>query len=190
MYETWKSSQVALSVCVIPVSIVVSSYHFLLLLIVWVFFHLGVVGGSLYTSTGAAVNALCLTLTPQFDNATTTHWTASLYGAEYEHIPSHINYDVPCAVCRVPQSTTIMMAATLTCPSGWTPQYTGHIVAGYPGHNAASEYRCLDGQPENVARSHQDSYGFLLYYTVAQCGSLPCGPYIQGKIITCVVCSM
>ena len=149
----------------------------------------GVAGGSQFDHTGAAANALCLTMTPQFDNEAKPTSYAYLYGAEYEHSPDHDDLDVPCAVCRVPQSTTIMMAATLTCPSGWTPQYTGHLAAGHPSHKAASEYLCLDGQPEDVPNSSQNHNSYLLYYTIAQCGSLPCGPYIQDRVITCVVCS-
>ena len=150
---------------------------------------LGLAGGSLFTKPGAAANVLCLTTSPQFDNATKPKGYARLFGSQYAYIPGHHDHDVPCAVCRVHQSTTIMMAATLTCPSDWTPHYTGHLAAGHPTHKAASEYVCLDGQPENVPNSEQNYNSYTLYYTIAQCGSLPCGPYIEGRVITCVVCS-
>ena len=143
----------------------------------------------MFTKPGAAANALCLTTSPQFDNATKPEGFALLSGSQYAYIPDHHDRDVPCAVCRVPLSTTIMKAATLTCPSGWTPQYTGHLAAGHPRSKAASEYLCLDGQLENVPNSEQHYNSYLLYYTVARCGSLPCGPYIEDRVITCVVCS-
>ncbi len=31
--------------------------------------------------------------------------------------------------------------------------------------------------------------GNLLYPTEAECGSLPCGPYVQDRELTCVVCA-
>nr|KAG5710123.1 hypothetical protein BaRGS_006642 [Batillaria attramentaria] len=133
----------------------------------------GFVGGSWYEHTGAASNRLCLTTEPEFDDTVPSVW-AYLHGAEYEHIPGHHNSDPPCCVCRAPQSTTIMVPATLTCPPGWVTQYSGHLVAGHHSHQAASEYLCLDGEPEDVEDSGADSRGVLFYYTIAQCRSLPC----------------
>eukprot|EP00745_Piridium_sociabile_P045423 TRINITY_DN9814_c0_g1_i3.p1 TRINITY_DN9814_c0_g1~~TRINITY_DN9814_c0_g1_i3.p1 ORF type:complete len:114 (-),score=21.74 TRINITY_DN9814_c0_g1_i3:180-521(-) len=112
-----------------------------------------------------------------------------MYGAEYQGITNLNEQDVPCSVCRAAQSTTIMIPATRACPLGWTTQYTGHLVAGYYNHKAATQYNCLDGDPESDASGHENKNGRLLYYTVAKCGSLPCPPYIQNKVVLCVVCS-
>ena len=149
----------------------------------------GVAGGSLYTDTGAAANHLCLTETPELDNEPIPRYYSTLYGAEYEHIGSHHNHDVLCSVCRAPQSTTIMVPATHTCPPGWTTQYTGHLVAGYYNHKAATEYVCLDGTPEDAVGGHQDQNGNLFFYTVTRCGSLPCPPFVNNKVALCAVCS-
>ncbi|XP_076448952.1 uncharacterized protein LOC143285503 isoform X2 [Babylonia areolata] len=146
----------------------------------------GVAGGSWYDHPGAAANPLCLTLAPQFDG-TAAHPThrGYLYGAEYQVILNHHEHDVPCSVCRTALSTTIMIPATRTCPTGWTTQYTGYLTSGHYGHKAASEYVCLDKDPEHASSGHVN----LFYFTVTQCGSLPCPPYVNNKVVLCVVCS-
>ena len=132
----------------------------------------------------------CLTLTPEY-GATPINppgW-ATLYGAEYQHFGDHHDRDVPCTVCKAPHSTTIMLGATLTCPEHWTKQYSGHLSAGHHGHPAATEYVCLDGDPEEVDGGAENKDGYLFYYTKTMCGSLPCPPYEANGIATCVVCS-
>ncbi|KAL8577828.1 hypothetical protein ACOMHN_054578 [Nucella lapillus] len=150
----------------------------------------GVAGGSLWAHPGAAANPLCLTLTPQFDTtrAHPTHYVL-LYGAKYQHFHNRHDHDVPCSVCRVPQSTTIMIFAPRACPKGWTTQYAGHMSAGYYIHKAASQYVCVDGDPENASSGHRNYNGYTFFYTVTRCGSLPCTSYVHNKVVLCVVCS-
>ncbi len=149
----------------------------------------GIAGGKQYNQKGSGTNPLCLTRTPQFDYAINPPaWPGFIYGAEYEFAGSHDDHDVPCSVCRAPQSTTIMVPATRTCPPGWTPQYTGHLSSQYKDY-FATEYVCLDGSPEDDSSGARNDDGYLFYFVTAQCGSLPCPPYIQGKVVTCAVCS-
>ncbi|KAK7094977.1 fibrinogen- and Ig-binding protein-like [Littorina saxatilis] len=148
----------------------------------------GVAGGKQHHHKGSGTNRLCLTRTPQFDNTAKPSHYGFLYGAEYEKIPGHHDHDVPCSVCLVPQSTTIMVPATLTCPPGWTPHYTGHLASQRNVHYGG-EYVCLDGSPEDDSSVLKDDDGLLFFHTVTVCGSLPCPPYINDKVVTCVVCS-
>ncbi|XP_070176830.1 uncharacterized protein [Littorina saxatilis] len=148
----------------------------------------GVAGGKEHNQKGSGTNRLCLTRTPQFDNTAKPPYYGYLYGAEYQEISGHLDHDVPCSVCLVPQSTTIMVPATLTCPPGWTPHYTGHLVSQYKDYYA-TEYVCLDGSPEDDSSGVRNDNGLLFYYVVTVCGSLPCPPYINDKVVTCVVCS-
>ncbi|KAK7103169.1 uncharacterized protein [Littorina saxatilis] len=150
--------------------------------------YVGVAGGKHHMQSGSGTNPLCLTRTPQFDNTARPRNYGTLYGAEYDSIPGHHEHDVPCSVCLAPQSTTIMVPATRTCPSGWTRQYYGHLVSQYQGHYA-TEYVCMDGSPEDDDSGVNKLEGLLFYYVVTVCGSLPCPPYINGKVVTCVVCS-
>ncbi|KAL8569878.1 hypothetical protein ACOMHN_038570 [Nucella lapillus] len=149
----------------------------------------GVAGGSSHVHPGAAANPLCLTMNPQVDGTLLPPHYTFLYGAEYDNVPNNHDHDVPCSVCRVPQSTTIMIPATRACPKGWTTQYAGHLSAGHPTHPAASQYVCMDKDPEKTSSGHQDQNGKLFYYTVTRCGSLPCPPYVNNKVVLCVVCS-
>ncbi|XP_033759042.1 uncharacterized protein LOC117341296 [Pecten maximus] len=67
----------------------------------------GYVGGSYYTTTGAAANGVCLPNDPTFGPqqlSDTSVPTANIYGAEFEEYElfglPHQDEDVPCAVCR------------------------------------------------------------------------------------------
>ncbi|XP_025112797.1 short-chain collagen C4-like isoform X3 [Pomacea canaliculata] len=145
----------------------------------------GFVGGSSYDSDGAAANRLCLTATPRPSDITGAR--TYIYGAEYKFAEHH-DMDVVCAVCRARLAVTVMVPGTDVCPEGWTLQYAGHLTAGMVGHRAASEYLCLDANPEHRPGSHESRNGALFYYVFAQCGSLPCPPY-TNMYLTCAVCS-
>ena len=56
--------------------------------------------------------------------------------------------DAPCSVCRPPRSTVIMIPGRNPCYRGLTLEYKGYLVAGYYGRSAASEYVCLDDNPD------------------------------------------
>ena len=57
------------------------------------------------------------------------------------------------------------------------------------GYTSASEFICLDNRPEARAGGSVNREGKLLYIAAGFCGSLPCPPYVNGRQITCVVCS-
>lgn len=151
----------------------------------------GVVGGSSHAEYGAASNYLCLTMSPVFATHSLPGGYAHLYGGEYETYTTedHFNSDPVCAVCRSAFSTTIMIPGTNVCSAGWHLQYSGYLMAGFYGHPAASEFVCVDTSLERSAHSEQDQNGKLLFFTVTQCGSLPCSPYENNKIVLCAVCS-
>ncbi|PVD25174.1 hypothetical protein C0Q70_15672 [Pomacea canaliculata] len=87
----------------------------------------GLIGGSYYTHTGAAANALCLPLNPVLDNNPGASDLTGIYGAELQvtPLPRH-NFDPLCAVCRSPRATILMVPAASACPSGWTVEYSGY----------------------------------------------------------------
>ena len=149
----------------------------------------GVVGGSWYDHSGAATNYLCLTMSPVFSNQQPPSYMAYVYGAEYETYDSHMNKDPVCSVCRSTFSTTVMIPGTNVCTPGWHLQYSGFLMAGYSGHAAGSESICVDSQFQSRLSSDTNQDGAMLYYTVTQCGSLPCEPYVNDKVFLCAVCS-
>jgi len=160
----------------------------------------GLTAGSHYTHSGGASNYLCLTKTPlwnKFDD--TEQGGALVYGAEYEIDYRNRQYffgreitdgDPPCAVCRTRRSSVMMIPGTNRCLDGWTLEYHGYLSADHNSHTAASEFVCLDADPEVIPNSSSDNNGKLFYLSEVRCGtSSLCPPYINGRELTCVVCS-
>ncbi|KAK3108736.1 hypothetical protein FSP39_014501 [Pinctada imbricata] len=159
----------------------------------------GFAGGSYFTNKGAAAEPLCLPPDPEWGLHTESadNTRGYVYGAEYEFstlTDSRKNlheHDVPCAVCRVKQrSVVITIPARKSCYPGWYQEYTGYLVAGYHGHEAATQYTCIDVNPIGIPNSQGDQNGKLFYPVESRCGSLPCPPYVNGRELTCVVCSI
>ncbi|PVD25118.1 hypothetical protein C0Q70_15616 [Pomacea canaliculata] len=150
----------------------------------------GLIGGSHFTHTGAAANALCLPLNPVLENNPGASTLTVIYGAELEltPLPKH-NLDPLCAVCRSPRATILMVPAASACLPGWTVEYSGYLMAGYYSHTAATEYICVDREQHTRTGSDKNDDGKLFYYVTVMCGSLPCPPYENGKVFPCVVCS-
>ena len=122
--------------------------------------------------------------------------TALLHGVVYQLNDGFLNpstlhdHDVPCAVCEVPRSTSMMVPAKRTCPQGWTLEYEGLLMAGHWEHPGQSEYICVSLGMESVPGGSVDTGGGLLYVVEVDCGfALPCPPYVEGYELSCVVCS-
>ena len=120
---------------------------------------------------------------------------AYMYGTEIDTIDSdHIfGYDVnqqdmPCAVCKTPKSVSLMIPARKDCYPGWTLEYDGYLMAGIYRHQSYNHI-CMDRSPEFVPHGGTNDNQHILYFVEAQCGSLPCPPYHQGRELACVVCS-
>ena len=164
----------------------------------------GYAAGSLYSDTGAAANHICLSPDPIWDHYTdAVDALARVYGVEYEFYgsvadkPRHTaffgkrldNQDAPCSVCQSPRTNVLMIPGRNACYKGWTLEYSGYLVAGHYNHPAATEYICLDKDPEFNVGGFTDDNGALLYLVEAVCGSLECPPYKNGRELTCAVCS-
>ena len=163
----------------------------------------GYAAGSFYSHTGAAANYLCLTPNPLWEHYSDAEDSgAHIYGAEYEFFISDrnrfhgtpffgknlVNDDAPCSVCRSPRPSILMIPGRNVCYDGWSLEYKGYLVAGrYSDH--ATEYVCLDTNPETIIGGHADDNGALFYLVEGKCGSLECPPYVNGRELTCAVCS-
>ena len=100
------------------------------------------------------------------------------------------DYDAPCVVCFVKsRGSMLMMPARNDCPSGWTEEYHGYLMTEYYSHAHSKDFICLDGDPEYVPGSQASRNGALLYPVQGRCGSLPCLPYVEGRELTCAVCT-
>jgi len=156
----------------------------------------------------AAGNYLCLHGDPQWKtyiNGTQWNFNTHIWGAQYRleytgdmrnNIFSEsnnggnpLNYKpAPCAACYVVgRSTILMVPARTQCPDGWTAEYAGYLAsASRPG--VGSDYICWDEAPE-VAVGKKWQVRVSINPVEVQCGTLPCTLYIEGRELTCVVCS-
>ena len=162
----------------------------------------GIAGGRHYSHHGSGSNILCLPHNPEptpsgYPQAfQTSDAFGSLYGSEYQFSYRNIaiDDDVPCASCLLTHaSSVIMIPAKTTCPSGWTVQYNGVLTSGTNWDNHyGTEYLCVDGNPEYMTEGARmkDYNGNLFYPVRAVCGSLPCPPYTNHQLVSCVVCSI
>ncbi|XP_066267911.1 uncharacterized protein [Branchiostoma lanceolatum] len=159
----------------------------------------GVAGGTHFFHHGGGTNYQCLPTDPQWGTYQdgVQGWKAYMYGAEYflnTNVPfdstSFHDQDVPCAVCYVPtRGSKLMIPARNTCPTGWTREYHGYLMAEHHGHAGAKEYVCVDEQPEKIQGGYTNRDGALFSPVEARCGSLPCPNYVEGRELTCVVCT-
>ena len=157
----------------------------------------GIAAGSHYSHSGGGSNYQCVTLEPEnFAYGPGTVSASFIYGSEYEmwgNIPKgnlrlH-EHDVPCVVCYVATRTAkIMIPGTYKCPSQWTREYYGYLMAERYNHHR-STFECVDGTPEVAPGGHVNHNGALFYHVEPRCGSLPCPPYEQQKEMTCAVCT-
>ena len=152
----------------------------------------GVVAGSGYKRTGAAVDPLCLPPDPQYllSQDQYQNW-APIYGAEYELAGTPLDHshdrNVPCALCQVYGRTNkIMIPSHYECPSGWRREYYGYLMAGNDGHIAATQFTCVDKSLEQIPGSGGNTDGYLFCRVEAHCNHfIPC----SDKELTCVVCT-
>ena len=156
----------------------------------------GRAGGADHQQKGGGTNPQCLPLDPNYLKYIPGKQSYSLmYGAEYQFIngivPNSDYTDIPCAVCYVPTRTTLyMMPAKYTCPSNWTTEYYGYLMAerNHPVHYR-SQYTCIDESLKPIVASKHAHGGLLLNLVEGRCGSLPCPPYEETKELTCAVCT-
>ncbi|VDH92050.1 Hypothetical predicted protein [Mytilus galloprovincialis] len=153
----------------------------------------GNTGGGFAGDTGAAPEAVCLPLDPDFSKISGAAY-ARMHGAEFKSnffSSNSAGQDLPCAVCRVKKaSSIIMIPGKNRCYTGWNMEYHGYLSSGRYDHSASSSYICVDINPEYVTGgSSNKNDGKHFYEVFAICGSLNCPPYHNDYPMTCVVCS-
>ncbi|XP_060560709.1 uncharacterized protein LOC132720568 isoform X2 [Ruditapes philippinarum] len=159
----------------------------------------GFVGGKYYNEAGSGSDSICLPEDPTWSNYTDGDakcCRGRIYGSEF-HIeePNGIfpygihSQDAPCAVCESKKSTILMIPARSNCYPGWKLEYSGYLMANYKGHAGPHNHICVDNHPEFILNGGAYNLQHILYLMEAQCGSLPCPPYVQGRELACVVCS-
>ena len=84
----------------------------------------------------------------------------------------------------------MMIPAKLTCPSGWTKEYDGYLMAEHHTHHT-STFVCVDHDAEAVPGTEANASPNVgtVHHVEAVCASLPCNRYDPEKELTCVVCT-
>ncbi|VDI41508.1 Hypothetical predicted protein [Mytilus galloprovincialis] len=155
----------------------------------------GTAAGKHYGDKGSGANYLCLPKNPEWNAYVdgTNGEKGLLYGVEYEisgntPYPRSLHSKItPCVVCLAMRSTVLMVPAKRTCSHGWHKEFSGYLMSYMStSGRTATEYICVD---ETLESRGPGSSQAELYPVEAICGSLKCPPYVQGREITCVVCS-
>lgn len=157
----------------------------------------GYAAASYYSHQGSGANMVCLTAEPRYHQYNDGNQNgALLYGVMYAlNLPSygHVrSRGVPCSLCLTHSANTLMAPGRSDCPSDWTAQYSGYLVAAYHSYTSKLNWECLNEKPEADSRGSSSS-GTYLYQTEIECGSIRCrnqeDRYAQDRELTCAVCS-
>ena len=155
----------------------------------------GIAAGSRYNHKGGGSNRLCLPKVPKYSNYQPgVQGYSPLHGSEYElngvsPLPNVHDHNVPCAVCYVStRSVVYVVPAMDDCPSGWTLEYSGYLMAQHYTQQRIT-FECLDKDPESIPGSAANTDGALFYHVEATCNGLPCPPYYPEKELMCAVCT-
>ncbi|XP_065187805.1 uncharacterized protein LOC135818374 [Sycon ciliatum] len=156
----------------------------------------GFMAGSHFTHDGGAAEYLCLPEEPQYGDFKPGEQSGNLvYVTEletthtFEPFTGLHNHNPLCAVCQADSRVShIMIPARNTCPSGWTLEYHGYLMAQEHSQRRTKNV-CVDVDPD-VKGTSVSLNGALLYFTEVTCQSeMPCPPYDQQKELTCAVCT-
>ena len=155
----------------------------------------GITGGSHWAQSGGGANYVCLPVKdPQYLSTHVPSSYSYMYGTKFEKVNGIFSgkhhHNVPCAVCYSSTKTVkLMIPAKTSCPSTWTIEYKGYLMTERHIHKKNSVYECLDENVESIDGSATQGAGAYLYFTKTTCTGLPCPPYVNDRVITCVVCT-
>jgi len=147
-------------------------------------------------------DTLCMPLTADYNRSRAAAATSpggliltALYKTDYSTVPSLLDQNmknVGCAMCEVEGAQHHMMVpAKLTCPTGWTKQYYGWLMATIElpsarGSLSTGDYVCVDDLGEGVpfigglARMYPvETDGFVVWLQ---------DPSLLFRELACVVC--
>ena len=89
-----------------------------------------------------------------------------------------------------------MIPAAAECPFSWKTEYVGYIYAEHsgPSDRQPSTYQCIHSSAEAATGVNHFGLGgantpSVILPFAASCHGLPCPPYDEKKVLTCVVCT-
>ena len=150
-----------------------------------------------FSTTTGATTFQCLPTekgSVKYYNDTFSRYTGS--GAEIRYLnlteyqtfrPGKTNFDATCALCSVRVRNVIqMIPATYECPETWTREYYGYLMTGY----FSTTFVCVDINMEgfqnsaDAAPNHPTLHHVTAHYKIAHSDE-----YLDGKVLSCAVCS-
>jgi len=137
-----------------------------------------------YQTTQTMINIATAGRTPALYTERSTKWVHSILS---QTICMTMMPHVPCYVKS--RGSEMMMPARNDCPSGWTEEYHGYLMTVRHDHSSVRDFICVDREAEYVPGSQSNQNGALLYLVQGSCRSLPCLPYVDGRELTCAVCT-
>ena len=153
--------------------------------------------GSHYSDNGGGSDTICLPASPTWSNYTDglDGYKARVYGTEFDYEDGLFPYavigqDLPCAVCMARKNAYVMIPGRNDCFKSWTREYHGYLAASYHSHHGPHNHICVDFEPHFLTKGSKEDNDHLLYLVESVCGSLPCPPYVHGRELACVVCSL
>ena len=153
----------------------------------------GRAGGS-YAGYSGGSNYVCMPNAPEYTlpYSPDVQGHSYMYGVEYEGntVPNKVNRNAVCALCYLSdEETSVMMPAKTSCPSGWTREYYGYLMAESTNSKHRTEFVCVDKDLEPVPGSQNHINAGHFYHVEGHCNGVPCPPYNNYKELNCVVCS-
>ncbi|CAC5417666.1 unnamed protein product [Mytilus coruscus] len=128
----------------------------------------GFVVGKHYSLGGSGANMLCLPNDPEWNHYADggNGLTGKIYGVEMDVLYNHqdfgiskLNKDLPCAFAS-------------------------------EASRSPTEYICVDENMESIPGGDSDDNEGVVYpEEIGSCNTLSCPPYVEGRELTCVVCS-
>ncbi|XP_041346870.1 uncharacterized protein LOC121366519, partial [Gigantopelta aegis] len=111
-------------------------------------------------------------------------------GSHYSHSGGGANY-----IClpKVPDYLSTANPPYESYLYGAEYQYVNNIFPSKHDHNVPcarnAVYECVDKDAESIYGSSGNIDGALFYFVQGTCTGLPCPPYVNNRVITCVVCT-
>ncbi|XP_045204622.2 uncharacterized protein LOC123557287 [Mercenaria mercenaria] len=160
----------------------------------------GYIGGKLWQNQGSGSDSVCLPSDPTWSNYSDGNdpYRGRMYGTEINPVSDDVGIfpyaveqqDMPCAVCKTFKSITLMIPARESCYAGWKLEYSGYLMTNDHEHVGSHNHICVDSRPEFLPKNYGNDNEHTVMLVESHCGSLPCPPYVQGRELACVVCSI
>ncbi|CAC5406421.1 unnamed protein product [Mytilus coruscus] len=106
-----------------------------------------------YGESGSAAEYVSLPPDPNYIKTSGSE-VGHMYGGEFDNnffATNSDNEDVPCALCRTTQHTSvIMIPGKKTCYCGWKIEYHGYLASGGYSQASVSSFVCVNLNPEYI----------------------------------------